>query len=587
MGLWCDPMTIGGGTSGSRALVFSAAAFTLLCGCSDEESQKHWSALATCLAGPAASAPIAERVPKLRQLMLGSSPASAGKDAWPKSCASHADDLYAALDNSGKTAILRRKLHDRFGCSDAKGSCAIAFDSSLISVTTELWEAAKDAELKIVPGAGGPAPAAAPPPVVDSKGWKSFSAEPERVSGPVLTSDGRALLALKKSEGRVRPTVCEFAADFGKVRCVKANDKVPELPPQSVEIVNDAGGLYAAGLTETGLVAYNVENGETSAVAGRSGRLLRDGVAVEKAGQDVSLAAPDPSAKPAKPAKSAKGRGMFEKPKGAAAVEEGYVAIELAGGKASKGTKLKLEGTVGDPIALGDQILYLSPTESGVELGVKSLSRGRLKDGGHYKGNFAGAFHTCRAGDTLGVAVFGSRSGQGSGKATGGEGKTAVTVMLFEKGSWSKPAELTMPFDCTGESELVCSASGASLAWMKTEKGSATVGRIDCTMDGCKPSDVKLPAFDSTYLWAVGPLGDKVYVLYRAALGETRVRLAPLSGLAGAKDTIVFDTGDFGGPTTGDLTALSTDAGALFLFRSEAPVALRLGSDGTIGVVSS
>ena len=133
----------------------------------------------------------------------------------------------------------------------------------------------------------------------------------------------------------------------------------------------------------------------------------------------------------------------------------------------------------------------------------------------------------------------------------------------------------------------MCTSSGASIAWLKGDKTSTTIGRIDCKADGCKSNEVNLPGFDSQYLWAVAPLGDKVFVLYRSSLGDTRVRVASLTDLPNAKDTILFDAGDFGGPTTGELGVLSTDAAALLLFRGDQPVALRLGSDGTVSVVSS
>jgi hypothetical protein len=563
-----------------------------LAACGDDASAKNWSALATCLAGPAAAAPVAERVPKLRQIMLGNPASAASKDAWPKRCAPFADDLYASLDSSGKTGLLKRKLHDRFGCTDTKGSCAITGDSALISMTTELWETAKSSELKLEAAGNVPAPSAGAPPAFDAKTWKSFSEKPMRVSGPVLAGDGRAVLVLKPtSEGRVRPTGCEFSAGFTKVRCVAGNAKVPELPPQSVEVVNDSKGLYAAGLTETGLVAYNLETGETSAVKGKSGRLIREGVAVEKpTTEDITGgpgAAPDPKAKKAPPKPAKGGKGMFAKPAGAKAADEGFVAIELSGGKASKGVKLPLTAPVGEPLPLGNQVLSLSPTEGGVELNIQSLSRGRLKSGGTVKGNFAGAFHTCQQGDAAAFATYAGRSGQGSAKATGGEGKTAITFMAYQGGSWSKPAEATMPYDRGGESELICNANGGSIAWFKGDKTSATVGRIDCKADGCKSSEIALPGFDSSYLWAVAPLGEKVFVLYRSSLGDTRLRIASLADLPNAKDSILFDAGDYGGPTTGELTVLSTDAAALLLFRGEQPVALRLGADGAVSVVSS
>lgn len=577
-----------GGLSSIHALVLVACPIVGfgLTACSEDSSGKSWSALATCLAGPAATAPVVERVPKLRQMLLGNTAPAGAKDAWPGRCAPLADDLYAGLDKSGRGAGLKRKLHDRFGCTDSKGSCKITGEAALISHTTELWESAKTAELKLEPVSGAPAPALAPPPLLDSKAWKSFAEKPMRVSGPVLTEDGRALLVLKPAEGRARPIACEVAAGFTKMKCVKGSDKIPELPPQSIEIVADDQGLYAAGLTESGMVGYAIDTGETSDVRGRSGRMLRNGVVVEKAQKDdISVSDPNATKTAAKGGKPA----MFQKPKGAKG-DEGFVAIELKNGKASKEIKLPIEGQVGNPISIGNQVLWLTPAEGGLELNTKTVANGRAGAGSRLKGTFAGTFNTCERGGAYSVAVFGSKAGQSaSSKATGGDGKTAITFTRFEKGRWSTPAEATMPFERAGESALTCTANGASLAWMKAEKGSAVVGRIDCKADGCKSSDVTIPGLDSTYLWSVGTLGDKVYVLYRGVHGETRVRVAPLSDLPTAKDSIVFDVNDFGGPSTGELSVLATDTAALLLFRGERgenPAALRLGNDGAVGLVA-
>lgn len=575
-----------GGLASTVALVLVAGSFVGLGGCSEDTSGKNWSALATCLAGPAASAPVVERVPKIRQMLLGSAAPAGAKDAWPARCATMADDLYAGLDKSGKTAMLKRKLNERFGCTDSKGSCKITGEAALISTTTELWESAKTADLKVEAVSGAPAPTLAPPPLLDSKAWKSFAEKPMRVSGPVLTEDGRALLVLKPAEGRARPVACEIASGFAKMKCVKGSDKIPELPPQSIEIVAANEGLYASGLTETGLVGYAIESGETSQVRGRMGRILRDGVVVEKAQKDdISVSDPNAAKAPPKGGKPA----MFQKPKGAKP-DEGFVAVELKGGKASKEIKVPIEGQVGNPTSAGNQVLWLTPTEGGLELNTRTVSGGRLGGGSKLKGTFAGSFHTCERGGAISLAVFGSKSGQGaSSKPTGGDGKTAVTFTRFEKGSWSKPVEATMPFERSGESEITCTADGASIAWMKAEKGSAVVGRMDCKADGCKTNDVTIPGLDSSYLWSVGTLADKVFVLYRGVHGETRVRVAALSDLPTAKDSIVFDVGDFGGPSTGELSVLTTDAAALLLFRGERgeqPAALRLGNDGAVAMVT-
>jgi hypothetical protein len=577
-----------GGFSSTHALVLVAGPVVAiaLSACSDDTSGKNWSALASCLAGPAANAPVVERVPKIRQMLLGSTAPAGAKDTWPDRCAPIADDLYAGLDKSGKTALLKRKLHDRFGCTDSKGSCKIAGETTLISATTELWESAKSADLKLEPVSGS-APAPAPAPMLDAKAWKSFAEKPMRVSGPILTEDGRALLVLKPAEGRARPVACEVASGFAAMKCVKGSDKIPELPPQTIEIVADDKGLYAAGLTETGMVGYAIDSGATSDVRARGGRILRNGVVVEKAQkEDVSVA--DPNGAKAKPGKGGK-PAMFQKPKGAKP-DEGFVAVELKDGKASKEIKVPIEGQIGNPTSVGNQVLWLTPTEGGVELNTRTVSGGRLGAGSKLKGTFAGTFNTCERGGAYSLAVFGSKSGQGaSSKPTGGEGKTAITYTRFDKGGWSKPAEATIPFERAGESALTCTPDGASLVWMKAEKGSAVIGRVDCKSDGCKASDVTVPGLDSSYLWSIGTLGDKVFVLYRGLHGETRVRVAALSDLPAAKDSIVFDVNDFGGPSTGELSVLSTDSAALLLFRGERgeqPAALRLAPDATVTMVT-
>jgi hypothetical protein len=558
----------------------------LLLGCDSGEASKSWSTFATCLAGPAAASPLVERAQKLRQYQLAAPAAAAGKDAWPKRCSASADDLYASLDKSGKTGLLKRKLSQRLNCSEQKGSCAVPADGSLLTIATELWETAKSGELELVAVQGIPAPPTAPPPLVDAKGWKSFSAKPLRLSGPVLTPDGRALVVLKAAEGRSRPIGCEFSPDFAKVRCLAENPKVPELPPQSIDVVIDAKGLYAAGLTDNGLVAYNLETGETSPVGGRAGRLVREGAVVERAAkEDISGGAPSLPTSLAQAKALAKSQKAKAKAK-EAAQDDGYVVRELKGNKASKDVPLKIPTPVGDPLALGNQIVFLTPKEGGTSFVVVSVANGRASAPRTIEGAFTGTIHTCRRGDELAVAVFGGRKDQGRAVPTAGEGKTAVTVTLYRNGAWSKAAEATLPFERATESDLVCTANGASLTWAQKAEGGASVGRIDCSADGCKTSEAKVTGIDSIYVWATGAIGEKTLFMYRSTLGETRLRVASLADLPSAKESIVFDGPDFGGPTTGELLPVLSEQAALLIFRGEQPVALRVGADGVATVVS-
>lgn len=524
-----------------------------ICACSDGDAQKSWSALSTCLAGPAAQSALAARVQQLRSIELANSATLTKKDGWPARCGAPADDLYAALGSSSEGAQLKRKLHERFACGDVKGSCAPPTDASLISVATELWETASAAGLKNDPAPGMPTPDTGTAPQLSAASWKSFSDKPQSLVGPVLTPDGRASLLLKPREGRARPRGCEFSAGLSKVTCFDGHPDMPELASQSIDLVSDLSGVYAAGLTEEGLFAYDLKTGKKSDVRGLGAlRLVRDGLAVERGDKD-----------------------------------QGYQVTLLSAGKAGKPVKLAITTPIGDPMALGNQVVYLEDAEGGAQFVAKSLSGAQLKTVSTEKGGFSGALHGCRRNSALAVAAFAPRAGQHNAKPTASGGKTEVTVTLAPTGTgWTKPSTVTIPFERGIESELVCTKSGASLGYAQSVDGGALVGRVDCTDAGCKVSEAKLPGVESKWWWAVGPLGDKMVLMWRSALGETRLRIAPLAALPTTKDVIAFDAPDFGGPNAGELSALYADDSALFVFRGEAPVAVHVGAEGSLRVVT-
>jgi hypothetical protein len=520
--------------------------------CSSDDAQKSWNALSTCLAGSFATSPLAARTTQLRLIELANSGPAGAKDAWPKRCAGYADDLYAALGTASETALLKTKLHERMACGDTKGTCSPPSDSSLVSVATELWEVAASSGLKTEAASGVPTPTVAPAPLIDAKAWKSFSDKPMRMVGPLLTPDGRAILLLKAADGKTRPRGCEFLAGLSKVSCFDGHADVPELPAQTVDLVSDAQSVYTAGLTEKGLTAFDLKTGKQSDVRGLGPlHFVHDGLAVEHGDKN-----------------------------------EGFQVELISNGKASKPTPLKIASPIGDPLALGNQVVFLEQAEGGAELVVKTLAGARLKDVSTQKGAFSGAIHSCRRDSSLALAAFGARAGVHGAKATAGDGKTQVTVSLFLGGAWGKPAEATIPFERGIESDLVCSKAGASLAYGQVVDGAIQVGRLDCTTAGCKTTDVKLPGIESKWWWAVGPLGDKTLVMWRSSLGETRMRVAPLAALPTAKDIVVFDAPDFGGPNASELTPVYADDAALLIFHDEKPVALQVTAEGSVRVLA-
>jgi hypothetical protein len=344
---------------------------------------------------------------------------------------------------------------------------------------------------------------------------------------------------------------------------------VPELPSQSIGVSHDSRGLFAAGLTDAGLSAYNLETGARSDVRGKAPNLVSDGLAIESA----SEAPPAGSKAPAPP----------PDPKAAAA--SGFVAVEVKSGKASKEAKLAIS-PVGNPVTVGNQIVYVAGDGPSASLEAKGFSSGRLTGGASIKGPFVGPIHTCRVENRTAVATFDGYSQQHSAKATAGADKTQLAIAFKTGDAWSKAQQATLPFNRSLDSDLVCGKAGASVAWIRREGEAVEVGRLDCTADGCKPQTVSLPGVESKWWGGVAPLGDKVMLFWRSTLGETRFRVASLAELPQAPDQLLFDSADFGGPVAGEPLQVTTESAALFVFVQERPVALRIGADGRAAVLA-
>jgi hypothetical protein len=535
------------------------AVTTLLVACASGDAPKAWSALSTCLAGPAAGAPVVERVQKLRSAQLAAA-TTTGKDAWPARCSTYADALYAA---SGDMPLVRRTLEERLACKDG-GHCAILGDESFLPTMSTLWDAAQAAKLQPEAAPGVPAPALSPPPLMDATSWKSFSKDPARVVGPSLNADGSAVLLLAAKEGRSRPRYCRIAAGFATMQCSDANASVPELPGQTVGLARADRGLFAAGLTDAGMSAYNLETGARSDVHGKSPYLVADGVAIETPTEEAPGAKGAPAPNPKTPPPP---------------TPKGFVAIEIANGKSSKEVKLPIE-PVGTPIPVANQVVFVRGDGPSASLEAKTFSHGHLGGGGSVKGPFVGRMHTCTTDNRTAVATFDGYASQQSAKATGGPGKTQFAIAFKTGDAWSKAQSATLPFERSLDSDLVCSKTGASVAWVRRNAEVVEVGRLDCSPDGCKPEVVSLPGLQSKWWGGVAPLGDKVLLLWRSTLGETRFRVAPLAALAQSPDQLLFESADFGGPVAGEPLRVTTEAAALFVFAQERPVALRIGADG-------
>ncbi len=520
-------------------------------GCSDNQASKSWSALATCVVGSAAQSPTPERMKQLRAIQLSNAGKSDKPDAWPARCATYANQLYAALDSSGNSAGLKRNLQSKLGCGSDKPSCVLNGET-VVTLVSELWDGAKTAELKLDPAVAAPKPEVTQSPLMTAADWRALLKQTGQIVGPRQTADGRVQLLVKTPGARMRPFGCEFKAGFGSVECFGASDKMPPLPPQSIQLVEDDKDFYVAGLTESGLAAFNMRSGETTIARGTTGNVFHEGLAVERGDGD-----------------------------------KGYAVFVLAKGKAGKAIDLPVKEGSATPLSLGDQVAWVEPAEGGSALIVKGVKGNKLVDRATIKGAFNGPFHVCRHGDLLALATWAGHTGQHGAKPSAAGNKTQFTISLYAKGAWSKAFEAELPFQRVIESELVCTNSGASLVWAVNLEGAVQVAQLNCSADGCKTAEAKVSGIESRWWWSAGPVGDKVLLVWRAALGEARLRIAPIAQLEQAKEQVLFDDQDHGGPKAGEAQPVYSKEAALLLFKEESPVALTVSADGTAKLLTA
>jgi hypothetical protein len=533
--------------------VWCGFAFVLLetTGCTENHASDAWSSLLNCTLGSeGVKADAAGRQTQLRLLQL-SNPGTDGKsDLWPGRCAVHANELFNSLEGSGNQASLRRSLQSKWGCSEGKTTCVIN-QETLPSLLGELSDGAKTAELKLVPVKTEGATVPSVKFSVEASHWKPILSQPAQLVGPELTAAGEVHFLFKSTGERTRPIACRFLTSGQTLECNTASDKIPLLPPQSIQLVSHPKELIAAGLTEKGLMAFDLKLGDAVAVKGLAGDLHSDGLAVERGDGD-----------------------------------KGYVVVSLAKGKASKPIELKSKGTIFQPKSLGSEIVWLESGENSSTLAVRALTGNKLATRANIVGVFNGNVHSCSSGSNTAVGVWGPHEGQRGSKPSLGKDSTSVTIAIRSDGEWSKAFEAKLPFRRTIESELTCTRTGVSIAWAEPSDGGAKVGLLSCDAKGCNTTETTLPGIESRWWWAVGPVGEKVLLMWRAGLGEARMRLAPLDQLNAAKDSVLFDDQDHGGPKAGEAIPVFTDESALLIFKGDQSVVMNILKDGSVKILS-
>lgn len=261
---------------------------------------------------------------------------------------------------------------------------------------------------------------------------------------------------------------------------------------------------------------------------------------------------------------------LAQRPSGGFVYEDGsFVHIGLAppmadlalyrvGGSeehAPRALELPTEPSSG-PRLLWDEIVWTEPLAEGRH---RVLSRRVLRSAAAFGpvvrlgdteplGELQPQLEICKSDRSLTLLVAGSL-----------EGGMRGMLALRTADGWTKSHAVTASSSRFG---LTCRGDSATLSWTLGDReiesaregsdgdddtrpvtGRYAVHRLRCTPHGCKHDKVLVPlerfAKDSRYV--AGDLGDSTVILWRSAIGDVRMRVAPLEHLPFAPDTPLFD----------------------------------------------
>ena len=132
-----------------------------------------------------------------------------------------------------------------------------------------------------------------------------------------------------------------------------------------------------------------------------------------------------------------------------------------------------------------------------------------------------------------------------------------------------------------------CAGGSVTRTWLSPKGSVDEVHQVRCKAEGCSHSYARIRGLGVKNLWLATTLGDSVLLVFRGALGDVRMRMAPLAELGSATDTVIMESPEYGGPETGESHVLESAAAAMILFRGESLFGLRIGANGRHGVVQA
>ncbi len=218
--------------------------------------------------------------------------------------------------------------------------------------------------------------------------------------------------------------------------------------------------------------------------------------------------------------------------------------------------------------------------------GLEAARQKALKDAAEF--GMLGLLNSGAGGDpTAPKSPFGDDIGSSFG--VGGLGSTAGFGGLgtSRRSAAREPAEVPPEVRqaMIDNAEVSCSGDTVTRTWISKSGDDTSVHQIRCTAASCVHEMTKLRQLGLTKAWVVTTLGGKALLVFRGELGDLRMRMAPLAELSKARDTVIMDSSEHGGPETGEPHVLTGPAVVILLFRGEGLFGLRITADGEHRVV--
>jgi hypothetical protein len=544
---------------------------------------------------------------RMRLIDLGNPP-----EGWPRACSEHAMALFERLDDRDFGVGLKQELRDRFGC---EGGCTVD------------QPAAQFVGLRAPSDLPPVAPTVAGPPQIDARlldkgAFAGFGGGDARVIARDVAHDGAArLLLASRSRGHA---FCEVAPAEGTVACDSLALPVTE---STLRLV--AGGREPVLLgRERALAPEQSFSPDGSVIATYAGR--HDGHAIVRLEDRVFEIALVREGEPAaqKKLKLAEGAQepilaashviwidgeeptLFARPLGGddlvgeriivgplaeaspprlcAAGELTAVLVGPASGRQSiafhaGGTwhrPLEVPSATSQPAEPSatreaepqppDQLRASEPKKRDRTAEARPRA---LRDVAEF--GMIGILNSGAGGDPDAPTAPWGRDDARDHRPIFGDRPTAAPAK--DEAAGRPTATLASARPHLPRQSLICGEGHATLTWR--DEIADRIHQVRCTPERCQHRSVAL-ALKPRSWWHATSIGDRTLILWRGAKGELRMRFDAIEKLPAARDVMVMDSAEYGGPEAVDLEAFTSDRGAVFWFRGLGFHALAIDAEG-------